>query len=702
MIGQKITSDKDGNPLDNQGNKLTVSLYQPPQAVKELYAKNQLDYQVAYALQHREFNEFDGYSLLTRARLDQETLGTYVGCEYVAKNKQWRWKGRKNTSRNKLFAILARMIAGMLYPFAHAVNEKNEEDKMTARVARILIEEALRKAGYEMKFMYMLLSALANPCVWVQIEWIEALQRIKQRMADGSINIIEAVDQLLTGLNINIRAIDEVLIADFYSGCGKYIQRQPYMIIVRRISWDEAQKIYKGKHFDENGIDQFDFVQAGKTRVLLTGQENQTLYDIEWTEADRDMVQEMTCLYRDEDLQTVYVGGVFMGDMNDPYNTNSFEHRRLTLIGEEWISIPVYPLAQTGYQPMDPIGRFAYYKSAAANLFWDDAALNQAHRLFFDGMQLDTFKPMFLSGVGKVDTNVMIPSATIGMPMGATATPFNLGPNLAMAYKAFQQQEQDLEDSTKATPINTDGPSANVTAEQTSAVVAQAKMLLSPFALMIGDLIQQVGELTWDCIVMHDTVGDLDTSVPGSLNMKYKTFLIKGKEKGKKVTNKIVFSDENMGKEFTNDEILKKEWALYDKTGKDPKSRAKSDQRIYTVNPYQLARTSLTLWYDADQMVDKSMGADREEKLRAFNILTDPRVAPFTDQKAVVDDFAIEEYGGDDPDHYKAKNVPPSNDMLYSMGMMSSNGQGGPPQQGQRPVNGVQVVPPVQNQFNQH
>ncbi len=91
--------------------------------------------------------------------------------------------------------------------------------------------------------------------------------------------------------------------------------------------------------------------------------------------------------------------------------------------------------------------------SAAANLFWDDAALNKMHQMFFDGTQLDTFKPMFLSGVGKVDTTVMIPSATVGMPMGATATPFNLGPNLAMAYKAFMQQSQDMEDSTQATPV---------------------------------------------------------------------------------------------------------------------------------------------------------------------------------------------------------------------------------------------------------
>lgn len=677
MIGQRITDDQ-GNVLEQYTSKISPSQYQPPAAVKKLYSQVQQDYQVAYALQHRTWPEFDGYSLLSRTRLDQQTFGTYVGCEWVTKNKQWRWKGRKNTSRNKLFGILARMIAGMLYPFAYAKNEKNEDDKVTARVARYLIEDALRKASYETKFMYMILSALVNPCIWVEVEWVEALQRIKQRLDDGSINVIEAVDQLLTGLNLNVIPIDELLCGDFFSGCGKYIQRQPYIIRVRRISYDMARKIHAGKYFDENGKDLFDYVQAGKTRVLLAGQENQTLYDIEWTEADRDMVQEFTAYYRDEDLEVTFCGGIFMGNVTDPYNNNPFSHRRLTLIGDEWISIPVYPFAQTGYQAMDPAGRFLYYKSAAANMFWDDAALNKMHQLFFDGTQLDTFKPIFLAGVQKVDTTVMIPSATIGMPQGATATPFNLGPNLAMAYKAFTQQSEDMEDTAKSTPVSAT-PQPNVPAQQTQAAIAQAKMLLSPFALMIGDLIQQIGELTWDCIVSHNTIGDIDTSVPGTLNMKFKQFLIKGKERGKNVTNKIIFSTENYGKKFTSDQILMKEWALYAKTGTDPKARAGSDQRLYLVNPYQLARTSVTIWIDADQIVDKSLGAEQDRKMRAFNILTDPRVAPFTDQKNVVDDFAIEEYGGDDPDRYKAKTTGgmPNNDMLNSI--MGNKGNGGQP-----------------------
>lgn len=68
MIGQQITGE-DGKPL--QSLNLTPELqYNPSQEVLKLMERVQRDYQVGWALQHRPFDEFDGYSLLERARLD--------------------------------------------------------------------------------------------------------------------------------------------------------------------------------------------------------------------------------------------------------------------------------------------------------------------------------------------------------------------------------------------------------------------------------------------------------------------------------------------------------------------------------------------------------------------------------------------------------------------------------------------------------
>ncbi len=70
-------------------------------------------------------------------------------------------------------------------------------------------------------------------------------------------------------------------------------------------------------------------------------------------------------------------------------------------------------------------------------------------------------------------------------------------------------------------------------------------------------------------------------------------------------------------------------------------------------------------------------------------MLSDPRVAPFTDRQAVANEV-IDEFGGDDPDKFKAK-AAPNNDMLNSiMG-------GGPPGGAPAPKSPAgMVVPPGQ------
>ena len=655
MIGQIITN-KDGIPLDSGNKALTQSKYQPSDEIKKLFTRCQQDYQVAWSLQHRSFDEFDGVSLLDRARLDQETYGAFVGAEYVPQHKKWRWRGRKNTSRNKLLGICAHMIAGMLYPFIYAKNEQDEEDKMTARVMRILIEDHLRKADYEIKFLYVMLSALVNPAVFVEVDYVEAIQRIKQKLNDGSYKIIEAVDDLLSGLNLNIVPIDELLLADFFTSD---IQKQPYLVRVRRISWDTARKIYSGKYFEPDGTDSFDYVSAGQTRIVVSGQGNETLYDIEWTEADGDFVQELTFMYRDEDSEFTFVGGVFMGNHKNVYNSNPMKHRRLSFVNGEWLTIPVYKYAMGGFEPIDPTGRFAYFKSGAFKEYWDDMGANTMDRLMMDGTYLDVIKPIFLSGVAKADSTVLIPGATIALPKDAVMTPYQLGPNLAAAITALRERERNLSESTQD-KIMSGGADKGVTAYATRQAEQNARVFLGIFGLMTANLVTQIGDLTKDCVISYSTVGELDNTVPGVLKSKFKTFLTTGKDKGKNVTNRIIFTDKNMGKTMSKQEKDKYEWDLYNKSGADG-----SDQRIYEVNPYKFARHVFNSYIDPDQIVRKSTGLDEQRKLMAFNIMTDPRVVPFTDQEAVVDDFAIEVYGGDDPDRYKRKVDP--NMMLNSM-----------------------------------
>lgn len=642
MIGQLVTDTKTGEPLGNSGNKLSESAYHPDTEIVELFARCQSDYQRAWRLQHRPFDEFDGISLLQRAKVDQRTFGAFVGAEYVPKHKQWRWKGRKNTARNKLIGLLAQMISGILFPLVNAQNQEDEEDKVTAQVMRIMVEEHLRKAGYTMKFLYMTLSALVNPAVLVEVDYLIAFQRIKEQGLDGKVKIVEAIDTLLTGLSLNIIPIDQLLIGDFYTGD---IQRQPYLVRVDRISWDQARKIY-GDNED------FQYVEAGKTRVVTTGQEHATLYDIEWTEADATAVQILTFYYRDEDLECTFVGGVFMGNKVDPYNTNPFKHRRLSLIGDEWKTIPIYQFAKSGFEPLDPSGRFFYYKSGAFKEYWDDASVNKSYQLLQDGMYLDVIKPILGTGITKVDTTVVQPGAYITTPNEkATLSPWSMGSNLPMAMEVLQNNKADISDST-ISPLMQGQMGAKQTAFAVNAAMTNAKIMLGLFSFMLADLIKQVGELTVDCVIAHTTQGELDATLPEQLAMKYKTVLIKTKDKGRDITNKIVFTDAIMNKKYSEQAQRDKNWQLWEKAG-----GAKTDQRIYEVNPYRFARTTYTMWVDPDKITASAVGLNRDQKMDDIKMLTLPFVYPYVDPKALAMEV-IEEYGGDNPDRLKAKQDP--------------------------------------------
>lgn len=645
MVGNVVTTDK-GEPVDGNGKSLAQSSYTPPKEVIDLFAKCQADYQVAYSLQHRNFDEFDGISLLQRANLDQQTFGAFVGAEYVPQHRQWRWKGRKNTARNKLMGITAHMLSAMLFPYVRATNESDEEDKMAARVMGIMVEEHLRRAKYDYKFLYLILSALVNPAAFVQVEYVEAIQRVKQKLADGSVQIIEAVDEILSGMKMHLIPVDEILLADFYT---ENLQEQPYIVRARRISWDSARSIY-GKHKD------FKYVEAGKTKIVLTGQENQTIYDIAWTEADQNFVQELTFYYRPEDLEVTWVGGVFMGNEEDVYNTNPFKHRRISISKDGPIKVPIYPYAKTGFEPIDPTGRFAYFKSGAFKEFWDDDAQNRIERALVDGTLLEVIKPLFLSGVAKADGTVIVPGATIAMPQGAKIEPYSISSNLAAAYNAVNQAKEDMSDSTQSN-IMTGSAESGVTAYATQQAEQNARVFLGNFGVMIARIVEDVGALTVDIILQNGTVGDIDASVPEAIGMKYKTYLARGKERGKEVTNKIIFTDKYMGREFTEEEQDEIEWNLFDKAGgKD------SDQRIFEVNPYLFAKNRYALYVDADQIVQKSMGTDQQRSTLALQVLTSPAVAPYVDMEAVVEEFAIEPFADGDPDRFKKKgNV---NDMM--------------------------------------
>jgi hypothetical protein len=302
------------------------------------------------------------------------------------------------------------------------------------------------------------------------------------------------------------------------------------------------------------------------------------------------------------------------------------------------------------------------------------------HQLAYDGTYLDVIKPLFMSGVAKVDSTVMVPGATVGMPPGATVTPYDLGPNLAAALGMMREEQQDMSESTQD-KIQSGITSQGVTAYATSKAEQAAQVILGVFGVMIANLVKQIGELVVDDIVAHTTVGEVDATIPEALKMKYRKVITKGKEQGKDITNKIEFTTETMG--ISNKEANDLEWDMFDEAG-----GANSSQRLYKVDPYKFARTSYSVFIDPSVIISRSMGTDQLRKERAFNMMLNPAVMPFIDMAEAVDEFVIQEYGEGDPDKLKAKNMPqtgqPNNAMLNSI--MGQNAGQPIQQQTQKPA----------------
>lgn len=630
-------------PVEENKEPLLDKKLATPKEVQDLWNEVKDKYFKAYALQNRPFEEFDMMSLLQRMNLDQQTWGAFVGATYQGNNNEWRWQGRKNTARNKIIGILAHVVSAMLYPFVYAYNEDNEEDEMTARVMRILIENHLKKTNYEDKFLYMMCSALVNPAVFAQVECIEALQKINYRDSNGNWMTDEVIDEILTGIHINLVPVDQMLLADFYT---PEIQDQPYIIRVRRVSYSEAKQIYGGKHF-YNGKDLFDYVKKGDmTNIVGAGRDYQTIYNIDWTLADQEFVQ-VLCFYdKSRDLELEFVGGVLMGSYEDPYRTNPFKKRRLTTNKKgEYVTMPVYPFAKTGFEPIDPNRRFAYYKSAAFKEFWDDAGDNRAFQLLYDSLYLGTFPPNMITGVTNIESSIMVPGNTFGAPKDATLTPAFQTQNTQGLIALMNTTKDDMSLSTQDA-LQSGIAEKGVTATASLKAEQNAKIIMTVFATMISKLVKDIGQLYVDDILLHTTKGEVDASVPGNMVVKYRTIRAQTKEDGKDMNNIIKFEPNMALPTFDKKKAEEREWELYE--------RYKEDTNVYEVNPEKFYKAKFNVYVDPQVIISKSIGTDQLRRERLLNFAMNPAIAPFLNMKEVVDKLVIEDLAEGDPDKFKA------------------------------------------------
>lgn len=610
-------------------DKKTPSAYNPKKEVRELLVDVKKCFEHGYNLQHKPFRFFNDMSVLERQNTSQKVFNLYEDPEPKDPDLKWRERSRRPLSRNKTINIAAHLISSMMYPNVFAQDDQDEEDKDAAEMMRTMILYNIDNSDYEMSMLFGVVAACVNPCMYMSVDYVEAIQEIKEEYENGDIGVQEVVDEVLSGFQIEPIPIDEVLISNIWQYDH---QKQSHIIRRKLIDYHEAEAIYK--HHDD-----WKHVQIGVQTVW--DNESFKFYRSEESIEERDMlVEQVIYRCRTKDLEVPFVNGIFLGDKT--IENNLIQHR-------DNRNRPKYPEAKTGYEPYDE-KRFYYYKSLVEKLWPDQKRFDKFHRLFADGSYLAALPPKGVIGVNrKLNRSILFPGSITQFPKDASIVSLDPGSNLAATYNQMLDAEKSATESSQDNIRGGISPTGGRTAYEISRIEYNA--VIKEFAIfgrMIGSLVEKVGELMIDDIVRFQTVLEPEELFSESLRFKARQYLLPNEsEKGKKVTKKIIFTDEYMGQKMNEQEKLEESFNVY------AEEEAKGGLvRIMKANPEIVSKLQYKINVEPDSMTPRSQAFQEERKLSFRDKML---TSPVADIEAVERDFLFDVAAPGQADKYMKK-----------------------------------------------
>mgnify|MGYP001564776023 CR=1 FL=1 len=603
------------------GNKKSVSStlsgYSPSQEVRELTQKVKADYAIGDEVINRPFEEFNGVSLIERMNQDQTAWLSWNPQPSQDPEGGWRFSGIRPMTRNKVISTAAHLTSQLVIPMIHAQNDKDEDDRYAAYVMRDLLEFNIKRSNYELAFLYGVISALVNPVTYFKVCYSTAKQEIWKKKKK-----VEVDDDELSGFQFYLVPADEIFIGNPYVFD---LQKQPFVIHKRLISFDEAQGLYE-KHKN------WKFVRPGIKSVFNA--DNGLFYDVE--DPNDILVEEVTYYCRRKDTQCVFVNGIYMSNDNVEYNP--FIHRT----NEDK---PKYPFVKMGAEPIDGM-RFFAYKSLVAKLQNDQEGLDRAWQMYHDANFLATYPPTITIGAGKIDKSVIVPATNTDLKKDASITPLNIV-NPAHMQASIFEFERSINDSSQDPQLQGNQGKQPQTARQSILIQQNAQTNLGIMGKMIGAAVKEIGELMLDDVIRFQTIGKTEEILGGIPKMKFRTFVIPNKTvEGRNTTEVIRFKEDMLGLEMTEDEKSQKELEMYAETG--------DERHIYDVNPELFARMSYLISVDYEQMMQRNSNFEKAFKLETYDraidnplILNDPEKAAL-----ITRDFLMEPLVGGDAEKY--------------------------------------------------
>ena len=618
-----------GNAKDEEGKLkegVNVSLYNPSQEIKDLLANVKEDYFICYQNLHNTYPEFNDLSVVGIMNRDQKIFNEYIAPPSEDQRESWKADTIRPLTRNKVISIAAHILARIIYPDVYAQNDQDEEDKLAAQIMGDLLEWVIddEKTDYKVSFLYSIIGALVNPVSYIKVEFVEALQEIKKKTKEGRIERIKVIDDVLSGIHVNVLPSDEVMI---YNPYEYNIQRQKCVIRRRFIDYTTAEALY-GTHPD------FNHVTPGIS--VFYSDDDGTFYE-QKDDENPNLVEEVTYYNRRADTQLTLINGILVSDREQRIKHRTNKDR------------PRYEFVKFGYETIDE-KKFFYYKSLVSKLWHQQRTIDRMWNMVMDGTFLDIMPPVNIFGEGEVGTGVIVPGAVNYFGEDAQMQPYKAGGNLNAGINALGLIDSAASESSQDAIRQGVTSSGSRTAREVILAEQNASIQLGLFGAMVASAIRQLGDLLIDLIIQHMTVGQVEEITAGEVRMKFRNFILPDKLKdGRKITKRLIFTDEfnNLEEPLTEEDMLKESFKLFNQGGK-----LEAKTAIYKINPIAFANLKFMTRVGVDNIGPKNEELDKALKSEAYDKMIEN---PYIDPIAVTRDFLVGPHADGEIEKYMRK-----------------------------------------------
>lgn len=556
-------------------------MYQPTGPVQEFTSFAQADYAQGQEILERPWVELNDRSIIDDENRGQMMFNAFVDTAVEDPDEAWKWRGTRSMARNKGIAMHANLTANFLLPLFVAQNDADEVDRDFSEVMRDIIEwmASPTNSNYQSSFLAIVFGMIKNPVTYMGAEYCEVMQKIRERNADGSSTIKEILDEVLSGFQAPIYSSTQILITNAFE---RNIQKQRRIVKRRYVEKSELEARW-GEH------DHWTFVQEGQRSIYNS--DDSLFYDVKDDEHP-NLVAEETVISRRDDSEVTFLGGIYMGD--DNVENNPVYHR-------DNRNAPKYNVVPFVYNRIGE--HFFYGKSMMNAVGWDNSLYDAMSEVVMNNALLEQDPPAVSSGGEKVDSEVNFPGAIVASEDPNFKMQRIFPPkDFVAGFKALDETKRSIDDATISDTSAGQLPEASQKAYSVAQAAAGAKKIITGVGKSLGESVAMYGDLMKDIAINNITAPQVDELVGGAMKLKYRSFMLEGKNVGGKTLSKHVKFDESLiGVEMTDEEIRDGHLKLLEESGYPD-----NKEILLRVNPEKFAKFKYYCKVDVEEMFTRN------------------------------------------------------------------------------------------------